>query len=59
LVAKLTALGKITNVQTEGLKYLKEHPDEVQELLDEVFVLSNEVKEVPSEGEGSSSEVKE
>ncbi len=59
LVAKLTALGKIQNPQEEGLKYLQEHPDEVQELLNEVFVLSNETGEVSNEGGGSSSEVKE
>jgi tetratricopeptide (TPR) repeat protein len=41
LLAKLIALGKIADAQTEGIKYLEEHPEEVQELLREVFVLTN------------------
>jgi hypothetical protein len=54
LAAKLIALGKIVDAQTEGIKYIEEHPDEVQELLNEVFFSSNESGEVSNEGGGSS-----
>ena len=45
LMEKLTLQGKIHNSQDEWLKYMNEHPDEVQELLREVFASQSEMQE--------------